>query len=1070
VAPAEPPVLDAAQQAVVEHRGGPLLVLAGPGTGKTTTLVEAVVHRVEHDGLTPDQVLVLTFSRRAAAALRARIAARLSRTVREPAAMTFHAYAFGLLRADAVLRGDPPPRLLAGPEQDLVVRELLAGAIDAGQLGRWPVQLRPALRTRGFATALRDLLMRAVERGMGPDELAAVGRRHGRPEWEAAAAFFTEYEQVTALRAPVPAFDPAELVTTATDLLAATPELLAAQRRDRRVVFVDEYQDADPAQERMLELLAGGGRDLVVVGDPDQSIYGFRGSDVAVIRRFPDRFPAAGGEPARTLALTTSRRLGPVLLQASRRVAARLGGPVAHRALTPAESVSGLPERLDVDVLPTETQEAAHVAAMVRSAHLRDGVPWSSIAVLVRTSRQLGTIRRTLAGAGVPVAVDLDEVPFPNEPAVRPLLTLLEIVTGRRDLDAATALELVTGPLGGADSLTLRRLRRALRLDASRPAGERPADGGSVDGGRSAGVGPPGAASDAAPDELPASGQLLAGALVDPEPLRRLPPVIAGPAGRVAAVLAAGREAFTGPGATAETVLWAMWQASGLSPRWAAEAVSGGPRAAAADRNLDAVLALFDAAARFVDRLPAAGPDVFLDHVLDQQFPTESLAPAAPAGETVSLLTAHAAKGLEWDVVAVAGVVDGVWPDLRLRGSLLATEQLTRLDTDLDRTPGAAVSARLAEERRLFYVAVTRARRRLLVTAVADDENSPSRFLDDLDPAGTDTADRPVTQSTRRLDVASMVARLRSAVVSPAESPQRRQAAAWHLARLAAAGVAPADPANWYGLAPPSDTAPVVPADEPVRVSPSLVDGVLRCPLKSLLDRSVGETVASLSQDIGNVVHQLAHEVADGLDPARLRERLDQLWTQVDAGDGWAARKAYERARSMVDRLEGWLRSDRRQLLGAELDFDVTIGRARVTGRIDRLERDEHGRLVVIDFKTSKTPPPAAEVREHPQLGTYQAAAEAGAFDRFTDPGAPSESGGAALVQLGSGAKSQPAKEQAQPALADSDDPDWAADLLARAADLAGGATFAATPNKLCRMCQMRWACPARVEGGQVNS
>ena len=110
------PTLDAAQRAVVEHRGGPLLVLAGPGTGKTTTLVEAVVDRIERDGVDPEHVLALTFSRRAADELRQRIAGRLARTVREPLARTFHSYAFGLLRREAVLRGEPAPRLLTGAE------------------------------------------------------------------------------------------------------------------------------------------------------------------------------------------------------------------------------------------------------------------------------------------------------------------------------------------------------------------------------------------------------------------------------------------------------------------------------------------------------------------------------------------------------------------------------------------------------------------------------------------------------------------------------------------------------------------------------------------------------------------------------------------------------------------------------------------------------------------------------------------------------------------------------------------------------------------------------------------
>src|ERR687891_2379392 len=170
------PVLDAAQRRVVEHRGGPLLVLAGPGTGKTTTLVEAVVDRIERDGVDPGQILVLTFSRRAAAELRQRIAQRLARTVREPLARTFHSYAFGLLRREAVQRGEQAPRLLTGAEQDLLIRELLRGDLDELGADYWPPRLRPALSTRGLAEELRDLLMRAVERGVGPVELAALGR------------------------------------------------------------------------------------------------------------------------------------------------------------------------------------------------------------------------------------------------------------------------------------------------------------------------------------------------------------------------------------------------------------------------------------------------------------------------------------------------------------------------------------------------------------------------------------------------------------------------------------------------------------------------------------------------------------------------------------------------------------------------------------------------------------------------------------------------------------------------------------------------------------------------------
>ena len=214
------PSLDSAQQAVVDHPGGPLLVLAGPGTGKTTTLVEAVVARIDA-GTDPERVLVLTFGRKAAGELRERITARLGRrTTREPLARTFHSYCFGVLRREAARAGEPAPRLIAGPEQDLIVRELLRWEVDGdGRSSGWPTELRPALLTRGFAQELRDLLMRCVERGVGPAELDRLGREQDRPDWRGAARFFDQYTQVTAL-AERAAYDPAELVRAVADRLA----------------------------------------------------------------------------------------------------------------------------------------------------------------------------------------------------------------------------------------------------------------------------------------------------------------------------------------------------------------------------------------------------------------------------------------------------------------------------------------------------------------------------------------------------------------------------------------------------------------------------------------------------------------------------------------------------------------------------------------------------------------------------------------------------------------------------------------------------------------------------------
>src|SRR5690606_2486723 len=166
-----------------------------------------------------------------------------------------------------------------------------------------------------------------------------------------------------------------------------------------------------------------------------------------------------------------SRRCGPELLAAARRVAARLGGPPRHRELAPADPQAA--GSVSVHVLRSASQEAAYIAARLRQAHLIDGVPWEAMAVLVRSAHSLPVLRRGLAAAGVPVTVRLEEVRLVDQPPVRALLDVLELATGRRELDTVIAFDLVTGPLGGADALALRRLRQELRAHELRTGGGR---------------------------------------------------------------------------------------------------------------------------------------------------------------------------------------------------------------------------------------------------------------------------------------------------------------------------------------------------------------------------------------------------------------------------------------------------------------------------------------------------------------------------------------------------------------------------------------------------------------------
>ncbi|MGC4867709.1 ATP-dependent helicase [Micromonospora sp. DT53] len=1127
--------VDRVQAEVVGHTDGPMLVLGGPGTGKTSTLVEAVAARVA-EGVDPERILVLTFGRRGATALRQRIEARIAqdghRVLREPLVRTFPAYAFGLLRRAAAERGEPSPRLLTGPEQDLIIRELLdvVGEEPEDDPIGWPTDLRPALRTRAFAGQLRDLLMRAAERGVGPVDLARLGEKLGRADWPAAARFLREYVAVLALRDVSNrgsiAYDPAELVRAATGLLRDDEELLAAERRRLAHVYLDEMADTDPAQLELLSVIAGGGKSLVAFADPDSSTYAFRGADPAGVATFPHRFRTASGAPAAQVLLTTSYRAGPDLLAAIARLGRRLRGPAAHRRLHPLPDAP--PGVVEVHTFRSATSEAAWLAHALRSAHLLDGVPWSRMAVLVRsTALQLPTLRRALHAAGVPTVVHGEDLPLHLQPAVAPLLLLLRCALEPERLDEEAAVALLHSPLGGADPLAERRLRQGLRALALAGGDRRP------------------------------SGELIVEALRDPAELAGIERRWAEPAQTVAGLLATARDAAARPGSTAEDVLWAVWNASGLAERWAGAINQGRPeagegdlarrrRAEAADRDLDAVLVLFDAAARFTDRLPGARAEVFLDHVLAQDLPADTIAPTADRGAAVRLLTAHAAKGLEWDLVAVAGVQEGIWPDLRLRGSLLGSERLVDVlaGRSVDGATAANVvgqtSALLDEERRLFHVAISRARHRLLVSAVAsaavggdDHEEQPSRFLHELGPStpptppsrsgpppgppstsgpppgppstpgpqpglpstsgpppgprsepssggtgggaagesGDEEPDRPgalpVTRPPRALTLPALVAELRTAITDPAAPAARQRAAAAELARLAAAGVPGAHPDDWWGLRVLSDDRPLVDDGEPVRVTPSAMESALRCSLRWLLERHGGSGPTSTAQGVGNLVHAAAMLAEDATaDRGALLDYVAARFDAIELAARWMAGPERERAEAMVDKLLRWLATNPRRLLAIEHEFAVRLDDpnrpVELAGRVDRLEVDEAGRLVVIDLKTGKsTAVTGSDLAEHPQLGAYQAAVEAGAFAEFGD-----ESGGAALVQLGTSAKD--AREQNQPAASEGPAAGWATALVRRTADTMAAATFAAVANSKCRVCPVRTSCPVSGQGRQV--
>lgn len=1023
---------------------GLVRVLGGPGTGKSSLLTDAAVAQIQA-GVNAESVLLLTGSGRIGMAQRSALTTALLRsrpTGRGPVAVserlvrTVHGYAYAVLRRAAERAGDASPRLVTSAEQDAIIRELLAGDLEDGPRAAtaWPAQLRPALSTAGFAIELRNLLARCAERGVEPQELERLGRRCRRPEWAAAGQFARQYEQVMLLRAAVgtaapeattPALGAAELVGAALEAFAVDPDLLAAERGRIRVLVVDDAQQLDPQAARLVRVLAAGADLALVAGDPNQAVFGFRGGEPAGL--------LDGDTPSVTL--TTSHRCAPAVARAVSGIAGRLPGAGTGRRIDGAGAGEGA---VTVHLAASAHAEAATIADALRRAHLIDGVPWSQMAVIVRSVPRAGArLPRALAAAGVPVAAPAATGPLAEEPAVRALLTVL--LAAADGLDGQRALALLTGPIGRVDPVSLRQLRRALQR----------------------------ANPDRAPGEFT---ELLVEALAG-----AVPP---GPQFRslrtVRAVLDAAARCHRA-GQDPRYTLWAAWHRCGLQRRWLSVSERGGPAAAQASRDLESVTALFDITDDYVSRTSGASLRGLVDHVAALRLPSANLEPVAEA-EQVRVLSAHAALGYEWDFVVIAGLQDGLWPNTVPRGGVLGTQRL------LDELDGVTADASLraplaAEERRLLVAAMGRARQRLLVTAVDSDTGGaehaaalPSVFFfeiaqwagEDVDPAELQPVSAP-----RVLSAAALVGRLRGVVCAPerAVDDLARDCAATQLARLAGAGVPGADPAGWYGLTPVSTAEPLRGSGDVVTLTPSTMQTLTDCPLRWLAERHGGTNPRDLRSTIGSVVHALIAEPHRS--EIELPAELERVWQHLPFAAQWHSDNELARHRAMLEAFIEWRAQTRGALteVGVEVEIDGTLqtvdgGRVRLRGRVDRVERDAAGRLVIVDVKTGKSPVSKDDAQQHAQLAMYQLAVAEGLVSAGGDTVEP---GGARLVYVGKTGAAGVVEREQDPLTASGGD-EWR-EVIRRAADATAGPEFIARRNDGCAHCPIRACCPAHADG-----
>ena len=1088
------PVLSSDQLAVLDvpPGSGPVLVAGAPGTGKSTVLVEAAVRRTQRDGLDPERMLILAPGRLAADTLRDRFTARLDRSLSTTPARTWASYAFDLIRrakAEGILPLPRPPKLLSGPEQDLIIKELLEGHALPGLELPWPKDLNAALQTRGFRQEVRQLFDRIIESGRTAEDLVTLARRCGRPDWVPAAALYSEYRDVLDLRMPE-AFDPAGIITAARQIFQDAPDFLAAERERLQPILVDDIQEANPAVFELLADIAAG-KDAIITASPDTVVQGFRGARPDLVAELPRLLAADGAILERPLRI--AHRHAPAVadswLSVAGRISRRSGGQDARRLDQPGPVQPGpvpapdartphVPARAAFDrsgaveahLLPSPVHELRYVAQRILEAQLKDARDLGDIAVIVRNGGQLSQLQRYLAGQGIPVRIPVAESAVRDEVAVRPLLDAYAVALDPAALTPESAVSLLTSRIGGATAIELRRLRQSLRREELLGGGGRTSD------------------------------TLLVEALLEPGGLATLG-IEGHSARRVARMIRAGRDAAGAPGGNAETVLWALWHSTGLAGRWTEAALAGGSAGARADRDLDAMMALFHTAERFVDQLPGSGPEQFLEYLLSQELPMDTLAARAQLEDAVELMTPASAAGREWPVVIVPGLQEGVWPNTRLRGELLgstlfadAVEHGVEYALQLD--PLSRLREIRYDELRSFSTAVSRAREVLICTAVSSEDEQPSSFLDYVSPLRPGQDRRGFTQVERPLTLRALVAELRQhAQLDPGAAESAEAAAVLGVLATAQPPVPGAHPATWWGLAGLSSEEPVVPPGGTVFVSPSKVETVQKSPLDWFVQAAGGEAATDFARSLGTLVHAIAQDFPDASGSEYVGE-LVRRWPTLGMKDNWEGKLDFQRAESMVRKLAQYvlvMRSEGRSLVGVEQDFEVKLpdlpaeaagtagpesgdsgsaGPARpavLRGQVDRLEIDAEGRLVVVDLKTGKRQPGKADLERHPQLGAYQAAVLAGGF-AGSDDGPPPLPGGAVLAQLGTSTKSPGI--QAQAPLEPQDN--WALEMVGDAARVMSGSIFQARhdPSKGGHGghgCRLPEVCPLCVRGKQVT-
>jgi superfamily I DNA/RNA helicase/RecB family exonuclease len=1035
----EPFILDVFQDQAVRFRGGELRLLGGGGTGKSSVLAYIAAQLVQESG--PNQILGLASSRAAARTWQADVLS-VGPTASAPHITTPHALALEIVQQVGLQTKES--MLLTAPEQETRIRELLQGGSPVG----WPSEWKLALTTRAFARQVRRAVARIRGLGLEPATVRAWAQAQNDQGWVAVANFTQEYLDVLAW----------EGVTDYQELLLASCRALeTSQSPEQRwnAVLVDDAQELDALQWRLLKTLSQRTQTVVIAGDPYQSITGFRGAMPELLTHQSDPLVAntsqsgsGSGQYRTTLVLGCNHRGSAPFREASLGLMRPVGVPglpdsERMRLLAPirTEPAHEHAPKVSAQHYESEAAQAEFLAAKLVVAH-KEGVRWRDMAVLLRSSRtEAPVILRALRAALIPVQSAITDLPLAAEPAVATLLRAATVAAAQADaLTDDDAEFLLASPLIGLTPEACRSVQRWL-------------------------------------DSEPTSG--LAAAVRDPVGLAEAPKPMQFAVRRIlwlGELLQSGRRLVARERPPAE-ILWHFWAAGQHRPgqdswpeRLRSAALGAGATAPVANRELDAVVALFRLAERAPERWGGhRGLAAFVEEIQTQDIAAEPDLQSVEPRETVLVTSIYRARGRQWPLVALPNVSDPLWMAPQTSGGLLRPDDLT----DMGLVRSQIVKG--PDDRRLLNFALSRASEELWLGSHG--QEGPARTLELAGVAVSEVLGFPDSPPTKW----QLLHELRAGSLS--DEAQTQATAVTELVRLTQAesqagqlAFPGANPSAWPGAREWTiSEQPLRPTDAYIQLSPSALSSLSQCQLRWFFERQLkagtGNNPAAL---FGTVIHAA---ISDLIQSAEAKEEvlapneaLQRYWAACEHDSEWHAQLEQGRAELALERAASWIAARPGRLV-SEYEFsaqipiagaDATAGGAAgiiLTGSIDALELAESGAGTVWDFKTKGQKTPQAELVEHVQLQAYQLALQVG------DPDGPADAiQGAGLVHV---CVPQGAKQPTDPAQGMQDGLNAGGDgqirqEIAQAVDSVRAERFAAQPGKWCRTCEFAAMCPCK--------